>query len=74
MKDYRMSIQGKNRGELACRDLSDKAYKFYSDTDPLNVYEYDSAFIVDGAFGKMEFDSLEEMEKCFEELSDEMES
>ena len=74
MKDYRMNIDSKSRGEMACRDLSEKAYEFYSNTDPISVYEYEGEFVVDGVFGKMEFDSFKEMEKCFEELNDELNS
>lgn len=29
-------------GEQAVRKMSEKAQEFYSQTDPLNVYEYDS--------------------------------
>jgi len=31
-------------GELAIRQMSDKAQQGYGDTDPLDVYEYESLF------------------------------
>lgn len=36
----KFTAKEKINGELAARNLSDKAYNFYVNTDPLTVYEY----------------------------------
>lgn len=36
------TVYQKNQGELAVRDLSEKAFKYYSTTDPLDVYEVET--------------------------------
>lgn len=38
----KFTVKEKINGELAARNLSDKAYNFYVNTDPLTVYEYET--------------------------------
>lgn len=63
-------------GEQAVRRMSKKAKEFYSQTDPLNVYEYDSDETKKYAYtGVFEADGLSfsELEKDFEEFCEIME-
>lgn len=36
------TVYQKNQGDLAMRSLSEKAFKYYSTTDPLDVYEVET--------------------------------
>jgi len=36
------TVGQKQRGDLAMRSLSEKAFKYYSTTDPLDVYEVET--------------------------------
>lgn len=63
----------KINGELACRNLSDKAYKVYCDTEPLNIYEYETdekLYAFDGALGSQEGLTFDELEAVLEAFAD----
>lgn len=62
----------KVKGELAVRNLSDKAQKFYSETDPMSVYAYDGMYAFDGCMGSAENLTLEQLESAFEGLYDDL--
>ena len=38
----KFTMKEKVNGEMAARNLSEKAFKFYSETDPLTIYEYET--------------------------------
>ena len=63
----------KVKGELAVRNLSDKAQKFYNETDPISVYaSYNGMYAVDGCMGSAEDLTLEQLESMFEEMYDDL--
>ena len=62
-------------GELACQNLSNKAFNFYIDTEPLTVYQYEdnngkTLYAYCGAIGDRQDMTFEELNECFEELAD----
>lgn len=68
----------KVNGELAMRSASEKAQDFYSNTDPLGVYEYEDAdgntlYGYDGCFGSVEGLTFEQLQEEFEAMHDELE-
>lgn len=71
MKHY--TRRERERGELAARDLSPKAWRAYCESDPLTIYEretdsgtlYDVRGLIDG--GGLTFD---ELQKALEEYAD----
>ena len=70
--------QNKVNGELAIRGMSYKAKKFYNESDPLEVYEYDDEsgnklYACDGAFGYSEGLTFQELQNCFEDMQEEFE-
>lgn len=64
-------------GEMAMKGLSDKAFEFYSDITPLDVFKYErdgmKLYAYSGVFGDRENMSFGELEQDFEEMADEME-
>ena len=66
----------KAAGEMAVRGMSAKAQDFYSGTDPLAVYEYDTEdgkrYDVTGCLGDSEGLTFEELEELFESWADEL--
>lgn len=62
----------KINGEMAVRGLSGKAQKFYGETDPMNVYAYDGLYAYNGCMGSAEGLTLEQLERAFEEMYDEL--
>lgn len=75
----------KTNGELAVRSLSEKAQKFCSDTDPLEVYErliypaeleneivtYEKRYHVRGCLGNFDDMTLDELNELFEDFANE---
>lgn len=74
MKKYTNSQ--KIAGEMACRDLSQKALDFYTTTDPLKVYEYEAdegkRYAYTGAIGDKDGLTFEELQEIFEEWHDDI--
>lgn len=63
----------KSQGELAARNLSEKAQKLYDNTDPMTIYaNNDGSFSVESCLFNDDFNTFEAMEKCFEEVYDEI--
>ena len=62
----------KINGEMAIRGLSKKAQKFYGETDPMNVYAYGDLYAYDGCMGNAEDLTLEQLERTFEEMYDDL--
>ena len=65
------TITEKENGELACRNLSEKAKEVYDGTDPLDVYEYvnsdgNKVYAYTGCYGN-------EYDLSFEELQENLE-
>ena len=70
-------------GELAIRSLSEKAQKFCSETDPLEVYErliypeeleneivtYEKRYYVRGCLGNFDDMTLDELDELFTDLA-----
>jgi hypothetical protein len=56
----------KINGELAIRKLSEKAQKFYSETDPLDVYEREGKYFVRGCIGDSDDLTIDELNELFE--------
>ena len=57
----------KTNGEMACRNLSKLAQRFYDGTDPLKVYEHaDGTYSVTGAIS-LDHVSFIDMQRDFEE-------
>lgn len=75
MKNF--TLAEKTAGEFAVRRFSEKAAKFYSETDPLHVYEYETAdgkrYAYTGIFGDVDGLTFEELEKTFEEIQQDFE-
>ena len=73
----KFSNKQKVAGEIAVRGLSDKAFEFYSDITPIDVYEYDKdgmkLYAYSGVFGDRDGMTFDELEQDFEEMADEME-
>lgn len=68
----------KLNGELACRELSEKALKLYNDTDLFKVYEYENKngkklYAYTGCLGDSEDLTFEELQDNLETLADELE-
>ena len=65
-------------GEMAVRGLSDKAQEFYSGADPLDVFEYEEdgakLYAYSGAFGERDGLTIEERERDFEEMQEELDA
>lgn len=62
----------KANGELAVRQLSEKAYEVYSETDPFEVYKVDDdSFSIRGAFGDLDNLTFKELEEMLESYYDE---
>lgn len=57
-------------GEMACRNLSDKAKWYYLNTDPLHVYGRDGRFFVRGSDERDDL-SFEELEELLAQSADE---
>ena len=71
----KLNNEMKIAGELACRSLSNKAFKVYAGTDPLNVYEYEEngeeRYAITGCLGEnegMTFGELGELLEGYAEL------
>lgn len=69
----RFTNRMKANGEMAMRTASEKARKFYDETDPLNVYEYEgkdgsTLYAYTGCFGDREGLTFEELQEMFENL------
>lgn len=59
------TINAKKAGEIAVRNLSEKAQAFYDSTDPLTVYAHeDGSFTVCGVF-EAEAATLDELDALF---------
>lgn len=73
----KFSNKQKVSGEMAMRGLSFKAFEFYSNITPLDVYEYErdgmKLYAYSGVFGDREGMTFDELEQDFEEMVDEME-
>lgn len=76
----RFATGEKRAGEMAVRRMRDKAQKFYSETDPLAVYEYEDEdeneepvklCAIRGCIGDRDGMTFEQLEKLFEGLHDE---
>ena len=67
----------KNKGELSARGLSKKAYKLYSETNPMAIYEYEKdgniLYAYDSCFGGNENLTFEELDKELTEIAEDME-
>lgn len=65
-------------GEMAIRNLSDKAAEFYNGADPLDVFEYEEngakLYAYSGAFGERDDMTFEELERDFEEMQEELDA
>lgn len=69
------TLRNQIEGELACRDLSDKAHIIYDDTDPLTVYKYkdddgEEKYAYISCLGDEKDLTFEELQKTFEEIAD----
>lgn len=65
-------INARTRGALKMRDLRQKAYDFYSNTDPLTVFAWnDGTFSVVGLINE-DFQTIEDLQECFENMYDEI--
>ena len=75
MKKY--TNNQKIAGELACRSLSDLALRFYTGTDPLKVYEYETdegkRYAYEGCIGNNENLTFEELDEIFSDWQKEIE-
>lgn len=73
----KFSNKQKVAGEMAVRGLSNKAFEFYSNIEPLDVYEYEKdgmkLYAYSGVFGDREHMTFDELEQDFEEMADELE-
>lgn len=56
----------KTNGEMAIRNLSEKAQRVYSETDPLDVYERDGMYFVRGCLGNRDNLTIDELDKFFD--------
>lgn len=65
-------ISARNLGALKMRDLGNKAYDFYSATDPLTVFAWDDGTFSAVGFIDEDFQSFEELQECFEDMYDEI--
>ena len=69
--------KNKAAGEMAVREMSDKAREFYDNTDPFNVYEYTdwedtTWYAYDGCFGKEWGLTFDQMQTYLEAMCDEV--
>lgn len=65
----------KAAGEAAVRQMSEKAQRFYSETEPLSVYEYtdledNTWYAFDGCFGTNTGLTFEQIQQLLEGLQD----
>lgn len=65
-------------GEMAVRQMSDKARDFYDNADPFNVYEYtdwddNTLYACDGCFGTKVDLSFEQIRQFMEDMYDTLE-
>lgn len=65
-------------GEMAVRQMSEKAQRFYSETEPLMVYEYtdmddNKLYAYDGCLGKEWGLTFDQMQTFLEAMQDDME-
>lgn len=71
----RFTISEKQRGEIAARDLSKKAYAFYSGTVPFSIFEVAEedeklyAYGFSDSYRKSDYTDLMSFEKLNEELT-----
>lgn len=65
----KLTIEMKKAGELAIRNLSEKAYKVYSNSDFDVCKTFDGLFSIRGIIEKDDL-SFEEVESLLESLSD----
>lgn len=78
MSEWKIKSSFAENGQLAVRNMSEKAQKFYYNSELSKIYSYTLdgkelyAYIIDG-YGEEDV-SLAEIEKVFEELYDEFEA
>lgn len=64
----KLTQEMKKAGARAMKDLSDKAYTVYSNTDPLDVYKTDDTFSIRGCLGDIDGMTFAELESMLESL------
>lgn len=71
MKKSELTHKRQVAAELELRGLSDKAFQFYSQTDPLTFYLMDDGtFTMTGAIGDREGMTLKDIEEYLEDWAD----